>query len=94
MDFVEQRREPRERLELPVELGAGVRAVTRDISPSGMYLEVRGSPAPDGTLFFEMHLEEARMKFTAEGHIVRVDHGDGFTGIAVRLVSPRLDSLG
>jgi hypothetical protein len=93
--FEEHRSEPRESLALPVKLIGGGEAVTRDISPSGMYLEIRGdSDFGDSTLFFEMHLEEARMKFTAEGKVVRVEHLDGRTGIAVKLVSPRLESIG
>jgi hypothetical protein len=92
--FEEQRHEPRETLALPVKLTGGARAVTRDISPSGMYLEIRGNPGElDGALFFEMHLDEAKMKFTSEGRIVRVDQHEGFTGIAVKLVSPKLEAL-
>lgn len=92
--FEEHRSEPREALALPVRLAGGAQALTRDISPSGMYLEIRGNPAEiDGALFFEMRLEEARMKFTSEGRIVRVEQHDGYTGIAVKLVSPRLEAI-
>jgi hypothetical protein len=92
--FVEQRVEPREAVALPLKLGDGTRAVTRDISPSGMYLEMRGEPDLSGMLLFEMDLKEARMKFTAEGHIVRLERHAGFIGIAVKLHSPRLQRLG
>jgi hypothetical protein len=92
--FEEHRREPRESLALPVKMTGDVHAITRDISPSGMYLEIRGNPGElEGALFFEMHLEEAKMKFTSEGRIVRVEQHDGFTGIAVKLVSPKLEAL-
>lgn len=93
MDFIEQRVEPREKLALAVQIGDNLRAVTRDISPSGMYLEVRGDHELGGTLLFEMHLDEAHMKFTSEGCIVRIEHRDGLTGMAVRLLSPRLELL-
>jgi hypothetical protein len=93
MDFIEQRIEPREKLALPVQVGDTLRAVTRDISPSGMYLEVRGDHELGGTLLFEMHLEQPRMKFTSEGLIVRIEHREGLTGMAVKLVSPRLVAL-
>ena len=92
MEFREQRLEPREQLALPLRIG-DIHAVTRDISPSGMYLEIRGEHLLSGTLVFELHLEDARIKFTSEGHIVRVEHSDGCTGIAVRLVSPQLEAL-
>jgi hypothetical protein len=92
--FEEHRTEPRESLALPVRLGDGAEAVTRDISPSGMYLEIRGEHDPgDSLLFFEMLLDEPKMKFTAEGQVVRIEHHDGRTGIAVKLLSPRLEVL-
>lgn len=92
--FEEHRREPRETLALPVKLAGGVHALTRDISPSGMYLEIRGNPGDvEGALFFEMHLEDAKMRFTSEGRVVRIEQHDGFTGIAVKLVSPKLEAL-
>lgn len=90
MMFVEQRAEPRESVALPLKLADGSAAVTRDISPSGMYLEIHGDHQLGGTVFFEMDLEDARMKFMAEGRIVRLDHRDGRTGIAVKLVDPKL----
>jgi hypothetical protein len=91
--FLEQRCEPRETLVLPVRLAGGAQALTRDISPSGMYLELQGSHEVVGPLFFEMQIDQPRMKFTAEGRVVRVEHHDGNTGIAVMLLSPRLDML-
>jgi hypothetical protein len=91
--FIEQRMEPREALALPLELGAGYAAVTRDISPSGMYFELRGWHHLSGTVVFEMHLTDSHLKFTAEGVVVRIEHARGKTGIAVRLLSPKLDSL-
>ena len=93
MDFLEHRIEPRERLALPLKLGDGAQGVTRDISPSGLYFEIHGAPDLSGTLYFELALDEARMKFTAEGRIVRIEHREGCTGVAVQLVSPRLEPL-
>jgi hypothetical protein len=91
--FTEQRIEPRESLALPVTLGDGQAAMTRDISASGMYLEVNGWHQIDGPIVFEIRLAHAGMKFTAQGEIVRVEHSCGKTGIAVRLISPHLQSL-
>ena len=89
--FEEHRTDPREPLALPLRLGDGSSAVTRDISASGMYLEIAGEHELSGLVVFEMHLTHARMKFTAEGEIVRVEHKDGNTGIAVKLRTPRLE---
>jgi hypothetical protein len=91
--FTEHRLDPREPLALPLTLADGQAAVTRDMSASGMYLEVSGWHEIVGRIVFEMHLAQAGMKFTAEGEIVRVEHSCGKTGIAVRLTSPRLQSL-
>lgn len=91
--FIEQRVEPRESLELPLKLGDGQAAVTRDMSASGMYLEIGGWHDLDGWVVFEMHLAHSGIKFTAEGEVVRVEHANGKTGVAVRLIAPRLQSL-
>ncbi len=89
----EHRAEHREALELPVQLGDGTAAVTRDISASGMYLEIPGFHQLDGAVVFEMKLAQARVKFTAEGTIVRVEHLDGSTGVALKLHAHRLEPL-
>ena len=92
--LVEKRVEPRETLALPVKLGDGSSAVTRDISASGMYLEMPGLHQISGTVIFEMDLAEAHVKFTAEGQIVRLEHHDGRTGVALKLHAHRLEPLG
>ena len=91
--FIEQRLEPRESLALPLKLGDGCSAVTRDISASGMYLQIDGLHPLRGMVVFEMHLADARMKFIAEGEIVRIEHRGGSTGVAVRLRAPRLQPI-
>jgi hypothetical protein len=91
--FMEQRNAPRESLALPVRLGDGSAAVTRDISASGMYLEIRGVHQIGGTVVFQLDLADARVKFSAEGQIVRLEHHDGLTGIAVKLSVHRLEPL-
>lgn len=91
--FSEQRREPRELLALPLKLGDGSSAVTRDVSASGMYLEIDGLHQLTGLVVFEMNLSGARMKLTAEGEIVRIEHREGSTGVAVKLRTPRIQSL-
>jgi hypothetical protein len=93
MEFLEHRTEPRELLALPLKLGDGAQGVTRDISPSGLFFHICGPHELSGILVFELTLDEARMKFTAEGRIVRIEQRDGCTGIAVQLISPRLEPL-
>jgi len=91
--FEEQRIEPREHLELPIKLGDGLRAMTRDISPTGLFFEIEGERTMSGLVDFEMHLAETGMKFTAVGEIVRVEYRAGKTGVAVRLTAPRLELI-
>jgi len=92
--FIEQRREPREPVALPLKLGDGCPAVTRNISPSGMYFEVDGWHHMAGAVVFEMHLTDGQLTFTAEGEVLRVVYAHGMTGVAVRLASPRLAVAG
>lgn len=78
---------------MPLRLRDGNHAVTRDISASGLFFEIDGEHQVDGLLDFEMELPDLRMKFTAVGRIVRVEHRFGTTGVAVKLLSPRLEPL-
>jgi hypothetical protein len=83
----------REPIALPVRLADGRIGVTRDISPGGLFLEFDG-PAPwDGGIDFEMEVPEARMKFSAQGWIVRVECREGRTGVAVKLLNARIEPL-
>jgi hypothetical protein len=91
--FEEHRIEPRERLSLPIKVGDGLRAMTRNISPSGLFFEIEGERLMHGLVDFEMQLAEAGMKFTAVGEIVRVERHCGMTGVAVRLMAPRLELI-
>jgi hypothetical protein len=91
--WIERRGEPRVVMVLPLRVGDGIEATTRDISPSGLYFEIPGDQVPEGTLYFEMDLEEANMKFTARGTIVRIEPHDGTTGVAVKLALGRLESI-
>jgi hypothetical protein len=91
--FEERRRHPRECLALPLQLASGARATTRDISGSGLYVFIQGWHTVDSPLRFELQLTDFPLKFTARGEVVRVEyHGDA-TGIALRLVNPRLHVL-
>ncbi|MES2784552.1 MAG: PilZ domain-containing protein [Pseudomonadota bacterium] len=89
----EHRLEQREPVALPMVLPDGSTGITRDISLSGLYLQLDGHHELGGTIFFEMDLAAAHMKFTSEGRIVRIEHRDGSTGVAIQLTSPRLQPL-
>ena len=91
--FEERRRDPRECLALPLRLGSGAEATTRDISGSGLFVFIPGRHALEGPLHFELQLADFPLKFTAFGEIVRVEYHLDATGIALRLVDPRLHVL-
>jgi hypothetical protein len=91
--FIEQRADPRERLALPLQLRDGARALTRDISAHGIFFEIEGMHDMHGVVDFELQLAEVGMRFTAVGEIVRIEYRGSRTGVAVRLVSPRLETL-
>jgi hypothetical protein len=89
--FREQRVDPRERLALPLRLNSGIEAMTRDISATGLFFEMDGEYVLQGELDFEMQVPGVRMKFTSRGEIVRIEHSNGKTGVAVRLINPKLE---
>lgn len=91
--FEERRIDPRERIELPLRLGDAAQARTRDISATGFYFEIEGDHALADGLDFEMDFPEMKMKLTSSAQIVRVERRAGKTGVAVRLVGPRLAVL-
>jgi hypothetical protein len=88
----EQRAQPRERLALPLKLSGGGRAVTRDVSASGLYFQLEGPYRLGHLVDFELELAHAHMKFTAIGQLVRIDRLGPVTGVAVKLLNPRLTS--
>jgi hypothetical protein len=89
----EKRAEPRERLALPLKLSDGSRAVTRDISAGGLYFEVEGPYFLGRQVDFELQLPRANMKFTATAELVRIEDLGARTGVAVKLLRPRLQTL-
>ena len=88
--FDEHRREPRQDLDLPIRLGDGGAGVARNISSTGMYFEIRGERPGDEVVSVEMDVPGESMTFRGQGRIVRMDHRDGLTGIAVRFEDAQL----
>jgi hypothetical protein len=92
--FHEQRIDPREHLVLLLKLGDGRQARTRDISAGGLFFEMEGDYGMGELVDFELQLLDVHMKFTATGEIVRLEYRDGKTGVAVKLIEPRLELMG
>ncbi len=90
------RSEPREAVSLPVQLDNGVRVTTRDISASGMYFETDSLQHLGDLVNLEINLDTpgGPMKLIAQGQIVRIESHGNRTGVAVKLVSSKLEAVG
>jgi hypothetical protein len=89
----DRRQAPRFRAELLVEL-AHETGITRDVSDSGVFFLSQGLFSPGDpivlTLVFE-HLDPGHpMRLRCQGQVVRVEQGEGKTGVAVRITAYRL----
>lgn len=89
----EQRADPREPLALPITLGDGTQAVTRDIGPEGLYFLMPAGKTIDDWVALAFEMPRARLKFTAAGEVVRIDRHEHCTGVALRLHGARLVPL-
>lgn len=89
----ERRISPREALELPITLGDGSAAVTRNISAQGVYITTAAHARFERWVRVEYELPDSGLRFTATGEVLRVEQGPDFTGVAIRLHSPDLQAL-
>lgn len=89
----DQRSEPREPVALPVTSRHGDIGVTRDISASGLFLQVDGLQAIGSLIDLEIALDTpgGPMRLHATGEVVRVEVNDGKTGVGLRFVASRLE---
>ena len=92
----ELRTEPRQPVNLPLKLGDGVSAVTRDISASGLFFETSSEQRVGNLIDFEIDLDTpgGPMKLKAHGQIVRIESHGSRTGVGVKLLSSRLEAVG
>jgi hypothetical protein len=75
---------------LPVRLSDGSQARVLDINPSSIYIETDSQQQICGPLNFEMQMPGSRLKFVAQGEVVRVDIRGPKRGFVVRLSQLRL----
>lgn len=90
-----QRSEPRERVDLPLQLGDGHAGVARDISASGIFIETDSEQCMGGLVDVEIDLDTpgGPIKLKAQGRIVRIESQGGRNGVAVKLVASRLEPV-
>ncbi len=88
----DRRLSPREDFALLVELDGESSAVMRNLSASGLYLEVLGMYRPEGLVKFE--IETDRLKFVAHAEVVRLDYRPSTTGVAFEFACAKLKAVG
>ena len=88
----EQRKEERVAASLRVKLAHDLVGIARDVSPSGVYLEMETPTAPGTTLSFQIEFPTAggALRLSCTGEVVRVDHRHGRVGVGVRILESKL----
>jgi hypothetical protein len=94
----ERRIQPRETVELAVSLPDGGQGVTRDVSSTGLHLEIDGHPLLGDVIELEISLDTGwgQLAFQARGEVVRLRAGASQSEpseVSVRIVDSRLMPL-
>jgi hypothetical protein len=89
---IERRTEPRQVVELAVRLPDGARALTRDVSPSGLFVETDREVRLCELVDLEIALDTGwgELVFRARAEVVRMEGGARGPGIGARFVRSRL----
>lgn len=87
----EKRRVERVVTPLPVRVGRAV-GITRDVSTSGAYFEIRGTDCLGIPVSFAMEVDtpNGRMVLNCTGDIVRIEPRENKVGIAVKITESTL----
>jgi hypothetical protein len=88
--FIERRSTPREAITLKVRMASGALALTRNVAPTGLYLQMPLSDQLDEWIALELELKAARLRFRACGQVLRRDRGSQWMGVALKLYGQRL----
>ena len=85
----ERRTEPRVEARLPLRMANGEMALTRDVSPKGLFFEIEGERLLDEEIDLSVGLSLHGRPVWRENHykVVRVERLPGRTGVAVQLLS-------
>jgi len=93
--LIERRTEAREVVELAVRLRGGGRAVTRNVSGGGLFLEIARHARLCDLIDFEIAFDTGwgELAFHARAEVVRLEGGSRGPGIGVRFVESQLVPL-
>lgn len=91
----EQRLDPRLDITLPVKLADGATGSTRDVSVSGLFLEIDTQQEVGNSVALEVDisLPTGNFKLKTEGVIVRIEPSGQRTGIAIKLINSQLQAI-
>lgn len=91
----EHRGELRERVALPIRTSEGGTGVTRDVSSTGLFVELNGVAPSDVELDLTVDLSVVgrAMLMQCRGDVVRVEPRGDRTGMAVRLTASKLVAI-
>src|SRR5688572_33498852 len=78
---------------LPVKVEGKAAGVTRDISPSGIFVETDAEIASGSAIHFSLEFDNPSGKLLLEctGEVVRVERAGGKIGIAAKILESRLE---
>ncbi|QWD67576.1 PilZ domain-containing protein [Polynucleobacter sp. VK25] len=88
-------RSPRVKAEFPVYAPDGAQGLTKDISATGIFLELDSKQKPGSIISFWVELDTpgAKMKLICEAKVVRVEQEDGKTKLGTKIISQELQAL-
>lgn len=89
----QRRRHQRVPSAIPFTLDDGSGAVTRDLSPSGVYFETESKPAVGSVLRFALEFDNpsGNLLFQCVARVVRVQSEDGKLGVGAEIVESHLE---
>lgn len=88
-------RSPRVTAAFPVHTADGSKGLTKDISATGIFLELDVEQKPGSIISFWLELDTpgAKMKLVCEVEVVRVEQADGKTKLGTKIISQELQAL-
>jgi len=90
----QSRQSDRVKSEIPVIID-GVQGITRDISATGIFLEVKNPVEPNTTIEFFVTLDHptGQLVFSCQGEVVRTEELETTYGLATKILSMHLMPL-
>lgn len=83
---------PPEDIRFALRLQDGSRALVRQLTARGMYVETRARLGVGESLALELRPVDSGLRFTAEGVVVAVHAGHAAAGVQVRFTSIRMSA--